>query len=183
MGAEEGRRQRFRVVYEDHAARVARYAARRTEADEVLDVVSETFLVAWRRFDDVPPDPLPWLLGTARRVIANRRRSSTRRRALGRKLAADAVTAVERASPLDAHEVDRRLLAAIRDLPPREREAFMLVAWDDLDASRAARAAGCSAATFRMRLHRARRRLRERVAVSGPEITPTDVRATAEEPR
>jgi RNA polymerase sigma-70 factor (ECF subfamily) len=34
------------------------------------DVVAETFLVAWRRLDDVPADPLPWLYGVARRVLA-----------------------------------------------------------------------------------------------------------------
>ncbi|HEX2293719.1 MAG TPA: sigma-70 family RNA polymerase sigma factor [Actinomycetota bacterium] len=182
MGADEGRRQRFRVVYEDHAARVARYAARRTDPDDVLDVVSETFLVAWRRFDDVPPDPLPWLLATARRVIANRRRSSTRRRALGQKLAIDAASAAETGSFADLPEVDRRLLEAIRALPPRQREAFMLVAWDDLDPTRAARSAGCNVATFRMRLHRARRRLRNQMTLD-PRPATADVPSTTKEPR
>jgi RNA polymerase sigma-70 factor (ECF subfamily) len=65
-------------------------------------------------------------------------------------------------------EIDRRLLAAIRDLPAAEREAFVLVAWDDLDSTRAAKVAGCSAATFRMRLHRARRRLKQRMASDHP---------------
>src|SRR5439155_83532 len=58
------------------------YARRRATKDEADDVVSETFLVAWRRFDELPAEPLPWLIGTARKVLANRRRSDDRRDAL-----------------------------------------------------------------------------------------------------
>ena len=183
MGRDDGRERRFQALYAEHVGAVARYAARRADAADVHDVVSEVFLVAWRRLDDVPDDPLPWLLGTARGTIANRRRSALRRRSLGSRLAADPIWALATRTVEDAPEVDRRLLAAIRDLPDREREAFMLVAWDGLDARRAADAAGCTAATFRMRLHRARRRLRQSVAVFGPDNTTTDVCATAEEPR
>lgn len=164
MGADAVRAQRFRVVYEDHADRVARYAARRVDPDDVLDVVSETFLVAWRRFDDVPADVLPWLFATARRVIANRRRSSGRRRALGDKLEAT----FERNVSLEGTTVDGRLLDAIRGLPDAEREAFMLVAWDGLDPRRASQAAGCAPGTFRMRLHRARGHLRRCLAPDEP---------------
>lgn len=56
-------------------AYVRRYCA---EAD-CDDVMSEVFLVAWRRLAVVPDDPLPWLLGTARRVLANHWRGRDRR--------------------------------------------------------------------------------------------------------
>lgn len=181
MGADEGRAERFRAVYEEHADRVARYAARRTDGEGVLDVVSETFLVAWRRFDEMPSDALPWLFATARRVIANRRRSSARRQALRLKLATERASTVDPAIPGDLHEVDRRLLAAIRDLPERQREAFVLVAWDGLETSRAARAAGCSVPTFRMRFHRARRRLMTQIGLDGAPAS--DVRRTMKESR
>ena len=49
--------------------------------------MAETFLVAWRRLDDVPADALPWLYGVARRVLANQRRSADRGAALERRLA------------------------------------------------------------------------------------------------
>ena len=178
MGTEKGagREQGFRLLYEDHVARVARYAARRTAPNDVQDVVSETFLTAWRRFDELPADTVPWLFATARNVISNRRRSSERRRALGDRLAAEPAWASDPGSPADARGVDRRLLAAIAALPGAEREAFMLTAWDGLDAVRASRAAGCSAATFRMRLHRARRRLRRAIAphaTASPADVPT----------
>lgn len=178
MEADEARQRRFRAVYEDHLDRVARYAARRIDAREVHDVAAETFLVAWRRLDDVPQDALPWLFATARRVMANRRRSTTRRRALDEKLAA---VPAPRSDAPDAGGIDRKLLAAIAALPEAEREAFMLVAWDGLEPARAAEAAGCGAGTFRMRLHRARTQLK-RDLTPDAEL-PADVTATMEDSR
>ncbi len=51
------------------------------------------------------------------------------------------------------------MLRALAALRPIDREALLLIAWEDLDPARAARAAGCSRAAFHVRLHRARRRL------------------------
>ena len=161
--------------------RVAAYVARRTAPGEVQDVVAETFLTAWRRFDELPDDAVPWLFVTARNVMANRARSTRRRRALQDKLSATSPETRPQPSP-DLSEVDRRLLAAIRELPAAQREAFMLVAWDDLDVRRASQVAGCSAATFRMRLHRARRRLKQRMA-NRPFPDLTTKRTAVEESR
>lgn len=83
----------------------------------------------------------------------------------------------------DLSEVDERLLTAIADLPEAEREAFMLVAWDGLDPQRASRAAGCTAGTFRMRLHRARRRLKQEIGSPRPFARLTDVHHSLEETR
>lgn len=177
------REERFRLLYEDHVERVARYVSRRTAANDVQDVVADTFLTAWRRFDELPQDAVPWLFVTARRLIANRHRSTQRRRALDDKLAGGPAWLFEQPPPSDLPEVDQQLLAAIAELPDAEREAFMLVAWDGLDATRASRAAGCSAATFRMRLHRARRRLRRQIGPYRPCTSPTDIRTTVEESR
>ncbi len=58
--------------------------------------MAETFLVAWRRLDDVPADALPWLYGVARRVLANERRSAGRRAALEQRVATTAADASER---------------------------------------------------------------------------------------
>jgi RNA polymerase sigma-70 factor (ECF subfamily) len=178
MRADDSRSLGFRALYEDHVDDVARYSARRTQESEVHDVVSETFLVAWRRFDDVPSDALPWLLATARRVIANRRRSTGRRRALDEKLVNEATTGSREA---DVDGVDETVAAAIAELPDAEREAFMLVAWDGLDPLRASQAAGCAPGTFRMRLHRARGHLRSRLATAPP--APTGSRTSLEDHR
>jgi RNA polymerase sigma-70 factor (ECF subfamily) len=165
-----GRDHRFRSLYEIHASAVARYVARRVPADDIQDVVADTFLTAWRRLDQVPEDAVPWLFGTARRHIANRRRSTRRRRALDSRLAEGAVESPQ--SEIEIAEMDDRLVAAIRRLPAKEREALMLVAWDGLDPKRAARAAGCSGGALRVRLYRARSHLRRDLESPSHNQTP-----------
>ena len=64
------------------------------------DVAAETFLIAWRRLPEVPDDPVPWLFGVARKVIAGHLRSAERREALRTRLEA---TRAGQASP---HEID-----------------------------------------------------------------------------
>jgi RNA polymerase sigma-70 factor (ECF subfamily) len=71
----------------------------------------------------------------------------------------------------------RRVLDALAALPEKEREVLMLTAWEELSGSEAARVLGCSATAYRIRLHRARRRLRERL---DPPPTPAAA-ARAEE--
>jgi RNA polymerase sigma-70 factor (ECF subfamily) len=71
-------RVRFEELYRTHAGAVLAFAHRRAAEDVAEDVLSEVFLVAWRRLEDVPEQPLPWLLGVARRVLANRRRAESR---------------------------------------------------------------------------------------------------------
>ena len=123
--------------------------------------MAETFLVAWRRLDDVPDDPLPWLLVVARNTIANQRRSAARRHrtltevALRQRLE----QASSDAAPEDVAVTRATMIAALATLTATEREALLLTAWDGLDDVDAARVAGCSPRTFRVRLHRARRRL------------------------
>lgn len=171
------------MLYKEHVDQLAHYVSRRTAVSEVQDVIAETFLIAWRRFDDLPADPVPWLFVTARNVIANRHRSDERRRTLDDKLANEFVVPVEPDSRTDLSEIDQQLVAAIARLPEAEREAFMLVAWDGLDPTRASRAAGCSPATFRMRLHRARQKLKHQIGPSRPFVQLTDTQPTLEETR
>ena len=147
-------------MWQRDAPRVMGYALRHVNVDIAEEVVAETFLVAWRRFPEVPSPPLPWLLVVARNTIANVRRSGRRQEALQ-----DRMRDLERlAEPAPAAEVSvlRRaeVLAALAALSAAEREALLLVEWDGLSASEAARVAGCATAAFHVRLFRARRRLR-----------------------
>jgi RNA polymerase sigma-70 factor, ECF subfamily len=80
------RRLRFELLYAKYAPAVKAYALRRTEISIVDDVVAEVFVVCWRRFEEVPVDPLPWLLGVARRVLSTQRRGERRRGALRERL-------------------------------------------------------------------------------------------------
>jgi RNA polymerase sigma-70 factor (ECF subfamily) len=145
--------ERFAHVFDEHFRAVSAYTLRRTTPAEADDVVAETFLVAWRRLDALPPDPKPWLLGVARRVLANHRRSAGRRMALAERVAAEPVC------PPSAGSTPP-VLRALSRLSERDREALLLVAWEGLSADEAAVALGCTAAAFKVRVHRARRRLR-----------------------
>ena len=62
----EGRAARFEAVFTAHSGVIYAYARRRVTKEEAEDVVSEAFLVAWRRLDDLPAEPVPWLIGVAR---------------------------------------------------------------------------------------------------------------------
>jgi RNA polymerase sigma-70 factor (ECF subfamily) len=109
--------------------------------------------IAWRRLADVPrDDPLPWLYATARNLLLAEHRAATR----------DGFAAASEPSvpAPELHELDAPLARALRALGPTDREALLLVAWEDLTPRQAARALGLKPTAFRVRLLRARRRLR-----------------------
>ena len=81
---------RFELLYAKFAPAVKAYVLRRAAASTADDVVAEVFVVCWRRFEEVPVDPLPWLLGVARRVLSTQRRGERRRGALHERLAGQA---------------------------------------------------------------------------------------------
>jgi RNA polymerase sigma-70 factor (ECF subfamily) len=165
--------RRFEALFEAHRSAVLAYARRRVDADAAADVVAETFLVAWRRLDAVDDDPLPWLYGVARRVIANQRRSQRRSEALVGRLAENGTP--HATSPEGSSATGDALRSAFAQLGERDREALRLVAWEDLGPEQAARAAGCSRATFAVRLHRARRRLAAALDQQNPPVLPLEV--------
>jgi RNA polymerase sigma factor (sigma-70 family) len=152
-------RQRFSALFDEHYRGVLAYAARRTDPETAKEVASETFLVAWRRLQDVPGHPLPWLLVVARNTLANRHRSEYRR--IATESEAAWLSRVRRDDVPLADGVSERLatLAGLAALSANDRETLLLVAWDGLTPREAAQVAGCSTATFHVRLHRARGRL------------------------
>jgi RNA polymerase sigma-70 factor (ECF subfamily) len=149
------KRVRFELLYARHAPAVKAYVLRRSDASSADDVVAEVFVVCWRRFHELPPDALPWLLGVARRVLSTQRRSERRRAALEDRLAGTALETVEAA----ASGVDCALAAALARLSDADRELLLLIAWDGLLPTQAAAVLGVKPATARVRLMRARRRL------------------------
>ncbi|MEJ3743050.1 RNA polymerase sigma factor [Actinomycetes bacterium KLBMP 9797] len=155
----EPQQRRFVALWTEHAPRVMAYALRHVDPDTAQDVVSETFLVAWRRLARVPDDPLPWLIVVARNTIANQRRSGHRQARVAAELERLRQVA-EPAAAADVLATERAaVLAALAALTDREREALLLVAWDGLSPQQAAKVAGCSLPAFHVRLFRARRRL------------------------
>lgn len=144
-------------LFTAYAADVFAFALRRSSPSTAEDVVSETFLVAWRRLDAVPDTPKPWLLAVARRVLANQRRSSERQSAVRARLGASDPDTWGRADV--ERSDDAAVLDALAELAPADRDAITLVAWDGLTAEEASIVLGCSRATFYVRLHRAKKRL------------------------
>jgi RNA polymerase sigma-70 factor (ECF subfamily) len=155
VGAAE---ERFRLLYDRSYSKVLGYALRRADSrDDAIDVVAETFLVAWRRLDDVPEGEraLLWLYGTARRVLANQVRSSTRQRRVADRLA-------QLPAPHGLLDSDDGLSAAIgaafRRLSDSDRELLLLAGWEELDPAQIAEVTGGTRGAVRVRLHRARAR-------------------------
>lgn len=154
---------RFNALYRAHYRAVLRYATRRIDPDSVGDVVAETFLVAWRKLDDVPADPgqaEPWLYAVARRVLANAERSHRRTLRVTARLSRQG-EGDQAPDPAALVSERHRVLQALSTLTEPDQEALRLVAWEGLDLPGAALAMGCSRSTMAVRLHRARRRLDE----------------------
>jgi len=152
MAHERDREGEFDVFYRAYAGDVKAYCLRRADASLAEDALAETFEIAWRRWNDIPSQPKAWLLGVARRVLANRRRAETRQRALAERIAAQPLAE-------DAAEEGPPVLEALRRLTPLDQEALRLAAWEELTSREAAQVLGCSPVAFRIRLLRARRRL------------------------
>ncbi|GAB1691154.1 RNA polymerase sigma factor [Krasilnikovia sp. M28-CT-15] len=166
----------FGQLFEDHAGAVYRHVVRNTGSWSVAeDIVSLTFLEAWRLREKLRPEGdsvLPWLLGIAVNVLRNTRRAARRHAAaLIRLPPAEAMPdfADEIVNRMHDSEQLTAATAALNRLRPAEREVFTLCVWSGLDYAQAAEALGVPIGTVRSRLSRARTRLREMTTeVSGP---------------
>ena len=155
------RRERFEAVYRELYAPICGYTLRRVrDPEDAAEAIAETFATLWRRFDRCPhgQELRPWLFGVARRVIANQRRGERRRSALGERMAANVEPAALEAVP---EEATSELARAFATLSEPDRELLSLVAWEGLTREELAIALGTSRAAVRLRLHRARKRLRD----------------------
>jgi RNA polymerase sigma factor (sigma-70 family) len=174
-----GDSERFTALWDAYAARVHSYSCRHVDHHTAQEVVSETFLVVWRRIAEVPERPLPWLLVVARNTISNNHRTIRRHDALAEKMGRVERTASSTPGT-DVTVTDRaELLEALAALTDTEREALLLTAWDGLTATEAARVTGCSVPTMHVRLFRARRRLHTGLATDAD----TPMISTTAEPR
>jgi RNA polymerase sigma-70 factor (ECF subfamily) len=142
----------FERLFREHYASVARYVARRLPREGVDDVVSSTFIVAWRKFDQVEGANLLWLYRIAHYEVAHERRRLARRpqrEILGDLELTDSV-------PLE-DVID--LAFAFSQLSEDDAELLRLIHWDQLDRSDVAELLGCSVNTLNVRYHRAKDRL------------------------
>jgi len=154
-------RERFARLYDQHFQEVFAYCARRVAAETAHDVVSDVFVVVWRRIHEVPADAeRGWLFGVARGVLQNVWRSEARRGNLVAKL--------RTLSSATAMEIDEDLVSADEGVPVRralarlsagDQEILRLAAWEELTGPEMAVALDVSLSAVQQRLSRAKRRL------------------------
>jgi RNA polymerase sigma factor (sigma-70 family) len=157
----KARLERFECIYNANYERLIGYAARRTDRiEDAHDVVSDTFLVAWRRLDGIPDGDRTrlWLYGTARKVVANHHRSRRRQSRLIDRLSFN-VSESDLVTPFSDRSGDVEVIArAFSRLIARDQELLVLAGWEELDADQIAEVVGCRPGAVRVRLHRARKR-------------------------
>jgi len=166
-------RRRFEDIYRTTRVPVLGYLARRTASPEdAADLVADVYLIAWRRIADAPAgdEARLWLFGVARRVLANH----SRRRRTETYLASALRTELRLIEPDvlgSASDSQREAVrAALAELGARDRELLMLSAWEGLSPAELAVVLARPAALVRVQLHRARRRLREKLASKSRDL-------------
>jgi RNA polymerase sigma factor (sigma-70 family) len=133
---------------------------------DAADLLSEVYLVLWRRRAELPEDDSAcraWAFGIARGVLANARRSQRRRTALVERLR-DRLNETHVAPEADVLD----LRTTIDGLPAADRDLLLMVGLHDLTAVEAADVLGITPEALRQRLHRARGRLRVAMDASCP---------------
>lgn len=171
----------FEAFYREHVEDLQRFVARRVgDRERAADLTAEIFLAAIdsaHRYRPRRGTPKAWLYGIARVLVANDRRQRGRERAGEERLRGSALLDEEDTARMDARldaaAQSRRLYAAMDRLPEAERAVLELVAIDELTVGEAAAAAGVRPVTARVRLHRARRKLRDELEAAATQPTPS----------
>lgn len=156
----------FALLFDRHYAAIWRYLCRRAGPTGADDLAGETFLRAFAardRYDSAQADARPWLYGIATNLLReDARREARQMRAFAR--AAEPVEGCDGVEDLegraDARALAPRVVAALDELSPADRDTLLLFALTDLDYEGVAVATGVPVGTVRSRLHRVRRRLR-----------------------
>jgi RNA polymerase sigma-70 factor (ECF subfamily) len=153
---------RFVDVYRRYGRDIQAYCARRTDGSEVADAVADTFLVAWRRIDQIPEGEaaLLWLYAVAYRVISHQWRHKARSRRLMQRL--QGLANVDSFSPdvvLLRGEEHRQVLLAAARLRPIDQEILRLTLWEELPHADVAVVLGIAITAVKERAYRARRNL------------------------
>jgi len=156
----------FATLFDRYFTALHGYAARRLGGAGGDDVAAETFLIAFRRRESFDPGRgtvRAWLYGIATNLVREHRRAEERGYRANARVAAEPAYSgdLDRADSRVTAEASRdRLVAALADLAPPDRDVLLLVVWGELAHDEVASALGIPAGTVGSRLHRARKRLR-----------------------
>jgi RNA polymerase sigma-70 factor (ECF subfamily) len=157
----EFRRERFRILYRDLYDDLWRYVQRRSISDEEAhDTLSEIFLVAWRRLEDVPAgkEARLWLFGVARNLVKTSWRKRKRSAALVDRISNEMATR----SAIDDKSDDSgvyKIVKALQFLSENDQEILRLLAWEGLSHKEISVVLECSENAVAIRIRRARVRL------------------------
>ena len=167
----------FEAFYREHVEDLQRFVARRVgDRERAADLTAEIFLAAIdsaHRYRPRRGAPKAWLFGIARVLLASERRQRGRERVGQSRLRGghllDEDDAARMDARIDAAAQSRQLYEGMDRLSEAERAVLELVALDELTVAEAAAAAGVRPVTARVRLHRARRKLRAELEAAPPE--------------
>lgn len=168
----------YEEFYRSHVRRVTAFAAKRCScAEDVADVVAVTFvrlLGAARRYDPARGEPAAFVMGIAANVIRDQVRRDVRQQALVSKLAVrdrfdgDDVERIDAA--ISAAQVTADMSDALAAIPRGEQDMLRLLACGRTQEQAAAEL-GISHGAGRVRLSRARQRLRSHIDADAEETT------------
>ena len=157
----EFRRERFRVLYNDLYDDLWRYVQRRSiNTEEARDTLSEVFLVAWRRLEDIPAgnEARLWLFGVARNLVKTSWRKRKRSGDLLVRIGSEMSTRGATDEELDNSGV-LKIVKALQFLSENDQEILRLLAWENLSHKEISVVLGCSENAVAIRIRRARVRL------------------------
>ncbi|GAA1145542.1 sigma-70 family RNA polymerase sigma factor [Microbacterium oxydans] len=157
----------FAELFDRHARAVNAFATYRIGGHAAEDVLSETFLVAFRRradFDTDVESAAPWLLGIASRLIRRHRAVEAKHwRSFAASVSQQDHSSLggldDAMSRVDAEREVQSLKTRIAALAPKDRETLLLYAWQGLTYEEIAVALAVPVGTVRSRLNRVRTRL------------------------
>lgn len=145
--------------------------------EEALDLVQETYLVAFRRLGDYRGDaPLEvWLRVIALRKAIDWKRSALRRWRQMRRLEESTVS-IDRPEVSIHFDSERAAMAqALAQLSPVQRAVILLREWEEWSFREIGRALHCKESTARVHHTRARRRMRKLLRGSQVSFLATDL--------
>ena len=164
----------FRELHQSSYGDVLRFIERRGFDHESEDIAATAFATAWRKFDERPEDPRPWLFGIARNLMANSRRGRWRKQALEVRVQSE----LQVLSYFSTESVDARLdvARAWATLTAQDQEVLSLIAFEGLTPDEASAVLETKRTTFAMRLTRARKRLKSAIDDQSSRHIDADVR-------
>ena len=147
----------FGTIYQDHSERLFHYLLRMTgDYDLSRDIMQESFTRCLARYGE-RIDNTALLYKVARNLVIDHKRKSDRNESLTEQKTVDPITPYKQ---FLVREEYRKVLLALKELSFEDRELLSLVAGESLSYREIATILATSENSVKVRVHRARKRLR-----------------------